>query len=65
MEQQKISKGIIGIGCAVIGWFAFGLPLSIAAIALGVSEQPKTTWSYISIIAGVAELIIILSWLAS
>ena len=65
MEKQKINKGIIGIACAVIGWFTFGLPLSIAAIALGIADEPKATWSYISIIAGVVELIIILSWLAS
>lgn len=62
MEQSKVNKGVIGIGCAIVGWFMFGLPLSIAAIALGVSDKPKTTWSYISIIAGVAELLIILNY---
>jgi hypothetical protein len=64
MEKQSINKGIIGVVCAIIGWFAFGLPLSILAIGLGVSDKPKTTWSYISIIAGVVELLIILSWLS-
>jgi hypothetical protein len=64
METQKVNKGIIGIVCAFIGWFAFGLPLSILAVGLGLSDKPKTTWSYISIIAGVVELVIILSWLA-
>lgn len=60
--NPTISKGLIGIGCAVIGWFMFGFPLAIAAIILGFLDTPKTPWSYISIVAGIAELLILINY---
>lgn len=59
------SKGIIGTILALVGFFVFGLPLGIAALVLGIIDEPKTTWSWTAIVIGVVDIVGVLYFLGS
>jgi len=60
-KQGNKNLGFISLACVGIGWFAFGLPLSIAAIVFGALGA-KTAVGKIGIVLGIIELVLMLSY---
>jgi hypothetical protein len=61
----KANLGVVGSVAGLIGFFLFGLPLGAAAIIMGAIDQPKTTWSYVSIVIGIVDVVAVLYVLGS
>ena len=61
----KANLGVIGSIAGFIGFFLFGLPLGAAAIIMGAIDQPKNTWSYVSIVIGIVDVVAVLYVLGS
>jgi len=61
----SVNKGLIGSILGFVGFIIFGLPLGVAAIILGVIDEPKNTWSYVSIVMGVIDIVGVLYVLGS
>lgn len=58
------SKGIAGMVLGIIGFFFLGIPLGIAAIVLGITDEPKTAFSWTAIVVGVVDIIGVLVYLS-
>ncbi len=52
----KTNLGLIGSVLGFVGLLIFALPLGIAALILGIVDQPKNSWSYISIVMGIIDI---------
>ena len=59
------NKGIIGTVLGLVGLVVFGLPLGVAALILGLVDNPKNTWSYVSIVVGAVDVVAVLYFLGS
>jgi hypothetical protein len=60
-----VNKGLIGSILGFVGFIIFGLPLGVAALILGVIDTPKNTWSYVSIVMGIIDIVGVLYVLGS
>jgi hypothetical protein len=58
------SKSIIGTILALVGFIVFGLPLGIAALVLGIIDNPKTPWSWTAIVIGTVDIVAVLAYLS-
>jgi hypothetical protein len=65
VKKQDNSKGILGTILAIVGFFILGLPLGIAALILGIVDEPKTTWSWASIVIGALDIVAVLVYLSN
>ena len=63
-KPKDNSKGIIGTILALVGFIVFGLPLGIAALVLGIIDEPKTPWSWTAIVIGVVDIVAVLAYLS-
>ena len=63
-QPKHNSRGIVGTILALVGFFVFGLPLGIAALVLGIIDEPKTTWSWTAIVIGVVDIVAVLVYLS-
>jgi hypothetical protein len=60
-----VNKGLIGSILGFVGFIIFGLPLGVAALILGAIDTPKNTWSYVSIVMGIIDIVGVLYVLGS
>lgn len=52
-EMTGMQLALFAIGCLVVGWFIFGIPLGFIAVSCGWQAQKKGQWlGWIGVVGG-------------